>query len=408
MMMTGSFSVTRPMSRGEALGLKIMGRVRSDVDGRLKEQQYPPANELDEIKAHFKDLCVPGAPMVPLYILSQDPTVLWQQMPAIALAVDQVQRFEHQGSMHATGELLRFMVEDCGNDVNASHYTTFDHNNGVAVRGTLLSRALALGVDGALAMRHLLRLGANVNQPFEFYDAQQLQALNGHSLLHVAFTMQCPGLAQVLLEHGARFSQTVDPPGAMAHAMQYNACVEMIELCVNFKQQLTMRDVAAEGMPYGTPLHRFAVCGPGRHEFGIRGVLSMLIDDLRISPHLVDAQGRTAKDWAEASLRNLSDLPQIDHGVLLNAHEMVRILNTSMQLETSRGMSVAAVQALRSNDVGLSVDLQRRVYGQLQNRGLDVLLGVGKYTPDFMRNYNSVVNLEKKARQAVADRHMHQ
>jgi hypothetical protein len=77
------------------------------------EEQYPPpstAMVLEEIQAHFGDLCVPGAPMVPLYIWEQDPTVLWQQMPAIALAVDQghdhVQRYvgdRPEGWMHVTG-----------------------------------------------------------------------------------------------------------------------------------------------------------------------------------------------------------------------------------------------------------------------------------------------------------------
>ncbi len=422
--LSAATGVTRPMSRGEALGLKITGRVRSEVHGQLIEEQYPLGSDLEDIKLHFKDLCMPGAPMVPLYVSGQDPSsVPWRQMPAIALAVDQVHNHVQlhgdeypEGSMHVKGELLRFMVQVCGNDVNARNYITLDQDNDVAVRGTLLSRALALGVDGqgqsikagVLTLRHLLRLGADVNQPFEYYlhhaidpEQRRLQELNGHSLLHVAFTMKCTELAQVLLEHGARFSQTVDPAGAMAHAMQHNACAEMIELCTRFKWQLTKRDVVAKGMPWGTPLHQFAVRGPGRE---IRGFLNMLIHDLCISPHLVDERGRTAKDWAEELLRNLMAVRRpIDQRLLFDAQQMIGLLNSCMVQERSRGMSVAALQVLRSR---LPEDLQRNVWPHLQNSRRDQLLGPGNYVSDYLRSMDRVVRIEESARQRVARRTM--
>ncbi len=419
--LSAAAGVTRPMSREEALGLKIMGFARSK-EGQLMEDHSPPGSDLEYIKLNFKDLCIPRAPMVPLYVSGQDPSVPWRRMPAIALAVDQVHNCvqwhmdEYPASMHVTGELLRFMVEECGNNVNATNYIILDQNNVEVVRGTLLSRALVLGVDGqsqsinagGLTLRHLVRLGADVNKPLEYQFhqvtdpmQQKLQELNGHSLLHVAFTMQCIELAQVLLEHGARFSQAVDPAGAMAFAMQHNACAEMIELCTRFKWQLTKRDLASEGTPWGTPLHQFALRGPGGR--GIRGLLNMLIHDLWISPHLVDAQGRTAKAWAEEVVHNLMAIRQnIDLRVIFDAHQMVELLRSCMVQESSRGRSVAAVQMLQNSP--LPPEVQRKVFGYLQDPERDRVLARSNYAPAFLRGFDDVLRLANGARQRVKER----
>ena len=397
------------MSRAEVLGLKIMGLVRSEVDGHLQEDYPPPPTETEvpELRAHFKDLCVPGAAMVPLYMSETDPSLLTGQQPAIVLAVEQghrhVQRFggEHpQGSMHVTGELLRFLVEECGNNVNGLY-----ESDDATQRGTLLSRALVMGTDGerqseragAVVMRHLLRLGANPNAPFELHNKDNHKN-NGHSLLHVAFTLGGLGLAEVLLESGARFSQTVDPPGAMAFAMQRNSCADTLELCARFKTQLTRRDVAAEGVEGGTALHWLARTAPSDQR-RTEDLLYTAIEELRISPHTVDAQGQTAKDVAQTEVRALAQYGggRIHAAVMQRTQMLATRLEGYMRLETSRLSSVAAQQALRSSLRGgasLPMELQQKVYGHV----------VQNNTHNFMRSMEAARALETRARATVAER----
>ena len=335
------------------------------------------ANQMRDIRA-YGDLCRSSHLLLPKYDGSA--------APAILLAVEHVFNEHSNGfpwdeSMHCSGQLIKYLVNECGVDLNATYEVRADiirkttplswavmkasHNGERYERAALetvkLLHSLGARIDGAVYRYKGASRGLHVSEEDGDGCSLLYAVLRHRSLLDVA---------DYLFSNNARFLPS--DPNPMASIMGWNNKQQIIELFKKHLSQLNPRDIAINNAEGGTPLHAIAK-DPPKGTYAIQEMVDTLINTFGVSPLMTDEKGKTASQIATDQYEYYTTNHRLDAAFTCSFHELSQYLKTRMQAG-----GAAALSADHRRHITVMDADPREIRNRMEDMRLDASRGFGQ------------------------------